>query len=121
MPTNSPKNTSSISHRPRGVLTLIMWTKFEASRTYGSLVILLHYIQLMLFFDHFCTFDCVTTKDFVQTSSDFQRSCLLLSSILYIKIKMIEGACNTCVKLQSRVTSSGTTIDGLFFMGMECN
>ena len=24
------------------------------------------------------------------------------------------GACNTCVRLQSRVTSSGTTVDGLF-------
>ena len=24
------------------------------------------------------------------------------------------GACNTCVRQQSRVTSSGTTVDGLF-------
>ena len=26
------------------------------------------------------------------------------------------GACNTCVRLQSRVTSSGTTVDGLVFI-----
>ena len=26
-------------------------------------------------------------------------------------------ACNTCARLQSRVTSSGATVDGLFFLG----
>ena len=26
------------------------------------------------------------------------------------------GTCNTCVRLQSRVTSSGATVDGLFFV-----
>ena len=30
------------------------------------------------------------------------------------------GACNTCVRLQSRVTTSGTTVDGLFLFVCLC-